>query len=115
MGLGDDILELLRERDIQPNRSIRIALADLLALVAAENPDLPPPEDAPGDADGDDDAGLAVRTIACPHCGEAMVVELELDGGDQEAIHDCSVCCRPVRFAWRVSGGRLSGFESGPG
>lgn len=119
MSLKEDLLELLRARDIEPTRRIRIALADLLALVAAENPDVPPQEpdedDEAGADDDDNDAGLAVRTVDCPHCGEPIVIELELDGGDQEAIHDCSVCCRPVRFTWQVSGGQLSGFASGPG
>jgi hypothetical protein len=119
MSLKENILELLRARDIEPTRRTRTAVADLLALVASENPDVPPlDEDDDGDGlddDDDDDAGLAVRTIDCPHCGEPMVVELELDGGDQEAIHDCSVCCRPVRFTWQVSGGQLAGFASGPG
>lgn len=118
MSLKEEILELLRTRDVEPTRRIRIALTDLLALVASENPDVPPLDGDVDDADeddDDDDAGLAVRTIDCPHCGEPMVVELELDGGDQEAIHDCSVCCRPVRFTWQVSGGQLAGFASGPG
>lgn len=116
MPLRADIIELLRMRDITVTRQIRIALADLLDLVAAENPDVPPlKEDGDDTIDDDDDAGIAVRTIPCPHCGEPMVVELELDGGDQEVIHDCSVCCRPVRFVWQVSAGRLANLETGPG
>ena len=118
MSLRDDILDLLRDRDIAPTRAMRAQLDELLALVASENPDLPPPggvgdDEAP--AADDDDAGLAVRTVPCPHCGEPVVVELELDGGGQEAIHDCSVCCRPIRFTWTVQDGRLDGFAAGPG
>lgn len=115
MPLRADLIDLLRAHDIAPTRSLRLALDDLLALVAAENPDLPPVEAEETDAADDDDAGLAVRTIACPHCAEPVVVELELDGGEQEAIHDCSVCCRPIQLTWRVSNGRLDGFHSAPG
>lgn len=114
MALNEDILELLLKRGIKPARHIRIALSELLAIIGAENPDLPPPDNASEDA-GDDDAGLAVRTIECPHCGENVVVELELDGGDQEIIQDCSVCCRPISISWHVSAGQLTGLESGPG
>lgn len=110
MSLRADLLDLLRARDIAPSRRVRLAVDDLLTLVATENPDQPPLETEA--AEDDDDAGLAVRTIACPHCGEPVVVELELDGGEQEAIHDCSVCCRPIRLTWRVLDGRLDGFNS---
>jgi len=118
MSIRADLLHLLREQGINPSRGIRLALDDLLAVVTAEHPDhLPPePDDDDDEADDDDDdAGLAVRTIACPHCGEAVVVELELDGGEQDAIHDCSVCCRPIRLTWQVANGRLDRFVSGPG
>ena len=116
MGLHADILDLLRSRDIAPTRAMRVALDELLALCAAENPDLERAADSDDeDAGGDDDAGLAVRSVACPHCGEPVVVELELDGGDQEAIHDCSVCCRPIRLEWSVRDGRLDGFTAAPG
>lgn len=117
MGLRGDILELLRIRGLVPSRAARLALDDLLAVIAEEHPDREADaDDEEGDDDeSDDDAGLAVRTIACPHCGEPVVVELELDGGAQEAIHDCSVCCRPIRLQWTERDGRLDGFTSGPG
>lgn len=115
MGLHAEILDLLRARGIAPTRSMRVALDELLALCAAENPDLERAADTDDEDGDDDDAGLAVRSVACPHCGEPVVVELELDGGDQEAIHDCSVCCRPIRLAWSVRDGRLAGFDAAPG
>ena len=120
MPLHSDILDLMRARDIAATRSMRRALDEFVELIAAENPDVDMSADDDGDDDdddddGDDDAGLAVRTIDCPHCGEPVVVELELDGGDQEAIHDCSVCCRPIRLVWSVRDGRLDGFTSTPG
>ena len=116
MTLRADLLDLLRVYDIAPSRRVRLAVDEFIGLVVDEHPDHPPLETDEGeDAGNDDDAGLAVRTIACPHCGEPVVVELELDGGGQEAIHDCSVCCRPIRLTWRVLDGRLDGFQSGAG
>ena len=121
MALHSDILDLMRARDIAATRSMRRALDEFVELIAAENPDVEPSaaeaddEDDDGDDDGNDDAGLAVRTVACPHCGEPVVVELELDGGGQEAIHDCSVCCRPIQLVWSVRDGRLDGFTAGAG
>jgi hypothetical protein len=119
MNVRADILDLVRAHDIAPTRAMRAALDDLLTVLADENPDL-----AAADADRqrddddgvpDDDAGIAVRTVDCPHCAEPVVIELELDGGEQEAIHDCSVCCRPIRFAWSARDGALVDFTSGPG
>ena len=40
--------------------------------------------------------------IECPYCGETIPVLLDLSGGDQEYIEDCSVCCRPIRFILQV-------------
>jgi len=119
MALHGDILELLRARDIAETRAMRIALDELIELIAAENPDVEHPraDDRQDDSDAvdDDDAGLAVRTVGCPHCGEPVVVELELDGGDQDAIHDCSVCCRPIKLEWSARDGRLDQFTAAPG
>jgi cysteine-rich CPXCG protein len=37
--------------------------------------------------------------VACPSCGEKVVIGLDPDGGaTQEYVEDCQVCCRP----WRV-------------
>jgi hypothetical protein len=116
VSVRSDILELLRVRGIARRADILRALDEFLAIAAEENPDLPPAErDDDEEPSEDDDAGLAVRTIECPHCGEPVVVELELDGGEQEAIQDCSVCCRPIRLAWRAEDGRLGSLEVGPG
>ncbi|WAH57936.1 CPXCG motif-containing cysteine-rich protein [Pseudomonas silvicola] len=40
--------------------------------------------------------------IECPYCGETIPVLLDLSGGDQEYIEDCSVCCKPIRFVLQV-------------
>jgi len=45
--------------------------------------------------------------VACPYCGEKVVIGLDPGGGTtQEYVEDCQVCCRP----WRV---RLSYGETG--
>jgi len=72
----------------------------------------------PDDID-DGDEGADVRTlprnvvldteaeVACPYCGEMVVIGLDPGGGaSQEYVEDCQVCCRP----WRV---RLSYDETG--
>jgi hypothetical protein len=70
--------------------------------------------------DGDDDSGQVgpdARTddvvldteaeVACPCCGESVVIGLDPGGGTtQEYVEDCQVCCRP----WRV---RLRYDETG--
>ena len=45
--------------------------------------------------------------VACPYCGETIVIGLDSGGGmTQEYVEDCQVCCRP----WRV---RLRYDETG--
>jgi hypothetical protein len=45
--------------------------------------------------------------VACPYCGEQVVIGLDPGGGTtQEYVEDCQVCCRP----WRV---RLRYDETG--
>ena len=45
--------------------------------------------------------------VACPYCGEKVVIALDPGGGTtQEYVEDCQVCCQP----WRV---RLSYDETG--
>ena len=46
---------------------------------------------------------LASRTITCPHCWEPHEVWLDLSGGDQTYIEDCSVCCHPIEITVRVT------------
>src|SRR5436190_7146285 len=70
--------------------------------------------------DGDDESGhvdsdalaedVVLDTeaeVACPYCGERVVIGLDPGGGTtQEYVEDCQVCCRP----WRV---RLRYDETG--
>lgn len=48
---------------------------------------------------GDGTADLEAE-VACPHCGEMIVITLDPGGGaDQQYVEDCQVCCRP----WKVT------------
>jgi hypothetical protein len=40
--------------------------------------------------------------VACPSCGEKIVIGLDPGGGmTQEYVEDCQVCCRPCRVRLR--------------
>ena len=40
--------------------------------------------------------------VACPFCGENVVIGLDPGGGTtQEYVEDCQVCCRPCRVRLR--------------
>jgi hypothetical protein len=42
----------------------------------------------------------AEAEVACPYCGEVVVMVLDPGGGPvQQYVEDCPVCCRP----WQVS------------
>lgn len=34
--------------------------------------------------------------VACPYCGEAIELVVDLSQPDQEYVEDCFVCCRPI-------------------
>ena len=36
------------------------------------------------------------QQIQCPYCGEQIDMEVDVSGGEQSYIEDCSVCCRPI-------------------
>ena len=59
------------------------------------------------DARADDVVLDTEAEVACPYCGEKVVIGLDPgSGATQEYVEDCQVCCRP----WRV---RLSYNETG--
>ena len=44
--------------------------------------------------------------VLCPHCGEAVVIALDVSGGThQDFAQDCEVCCRPWRVQVHYAGG----------
>lgn len=32
----------------------------------------------------------------CPHCGEPIQLLVDLSGGSQSYVEDCTVCCQPI-------------------
>ena len=59
----------------------------------------------------DDDLDIVFDTeteIMCPHCGEPVVIGVDVGGGAvQHYVEDCAVCCRPwvVHVTFRDDGG----------
>ncbi|WLI07749.1 CPXCG motif-containing cysteine-rich protein [Pseudomonas sp. FP597] len=47
---------------------------------------------------------LETEQYDCPYCGEPAEAVLDLSGGDQSYIEDCSVCCRPIKFTLQTDG-----------
>jgi hypothetical protein len=58
-------------------------------------------DDESNDVDHDlpDEVALATDAeVACPYCGETIVIPIDPGGGaNQEYVEDCQVCCRPCR------------------
>jgi len=38
------------------------------------------------------------RLVQCPYCGEQIELYLDLSGGEQDYIEDCTVCCQPIHL-----------------
>jgi len=61
---------------------------------------------------GDGREFLVANEIACPYCGEAIELLLDLSAGSQRYVEDCSVCCRPIVVAYTVDDGALGSLEA---
>jgi Cysteine-rich CPXCG len=46
--------------------------------------------------------------VACPHCGETILLFLDLSVESQSYIEDCSVCCQPMTVSYSAQDGELS-------
>ena len=40
--------------------------------------------------------------IACPYCGEMILIRLDLSAGAQTYVEDCQVCCQPIQVGVQV-------------
>ncbi len=61
----------------------------------------------PGEEAGSD-ALEPFADIACPYCGEVILIRLDLSAGAQSYVEDCQVCCQPIQVGVEVGeGGRL--------
>jgi hypothetical protein len=54
---------------------------------------------------------LEVVTIICPHCGESIMLELDLSVDEQSYVEDCSVCCSPMTIRYLVEDGALANLS----
>lgn len=115
MRLVRRLRRLLKRRGYRLTEAVKDGLREFVATVSEENPDVIDPEAATED-DGGGDEGERTQNhpIPCPHCGETIDIALDLSGGDQDDVQDCSVCCSPIHVTYSVTRGRLRSFTSGP-
>ena len=59
-------------------------------------------EPGDGDAGHAGAAGLQVRTVQCPYCGEPFDAAVDFSAGATSYIEDCAICCRPIEFRLEV-------------
>lgn len=58
----------------------------------------------PGEEAGSD-ALESFTDIACPYCGEHILIRLDLSAGAQNYVEDCQVCCQPIQVDVQVDEG----------
>lgn len=51
------------------------------------------------------DALESFTEIACPYCGEMILIRLDLSAGAQSCVEDCQVCCQPIQVGVQVDEG----------
>lgn len=49
--------------------------------------------------------------VMCPHCGETILLFLDLSVEEQTYIEDCSVCCRPMTVSYSAADGELQSVD----
>lgn len=72
----------------------------------------------PAEAEPADDgaAGLQLRSVQCPYCGESFETMVDLSSGSTSYIEDCQVCCQPIEFSLEVADeGTIAGLRVGRG
>ena len=45
---------------------------------------------------------IVSQTVQCPYCGEHYVSQIDVSGGSQQYVEDCTVCCHPITFRTEV-------------
>ena len=111
MSLSDHLESLLERKGYQVTDAVRQAIEDFVEAVEHERGHLV-------DTDDEDDVAeedlARNQSVTCPFCGEPTDLAIDLSGGDQDDIQDCSVCCRPIRVRYSADHGRLSSFSTEP-
>ena len=49
--------------------------------------------------------------VMCPHCGETILLFLDLSVESQSYIEDCSVCCQPMTVSYTAGDGELQDLQ----
>jgi hypothetical protein len=50
--------------------------------------------------------------VNCPSCGEAMALDVDTTGGEEQSyFEDCVVCCRPMEVFVRCRPGEVLGIS----
>lgn len=49
--------------------------------------------------------------VTCPHCGETILLFLDLSVESQSYIEDCSVCCQPMTVSYSAADGELHDLQ----
>lgn len=62
-----------------------------------------------GEAHSDSPAGLQLRAVRCPYCGETFETAVDFSSGSTSYIEDCQVCCQPIEFRLEVDDERKVG------
>jgi Cysteine-rich CPXCG len=58
---------------------------------------------------------LVEADVVCPWCGEVYPTTVDTSQGDQEAIEDCAVCCRPITLVIQCEPGEVLALEPARG
>lgn len=117
MRLARRLRRLLKRRGYRLTEAVRDGLRDFIATVSEENPEVVDPEAGDDEEEGEDgttDGRTHNHPLTCPHCGETVDIAIDLSGGDQDDVQDCSVCCSPIHVTYSVSRGKLRSFTSEP-
>jgi phage terminase large subunit GpA-like protein len=54
---------------------------------------------------------IVSANVACPHCGESFMLEVDSSQNEQNLIEDCSVCCQPINLTIRCRPGEIMSVE----
>jgi cysteine-rich CPXCG protein len=53
--------------------------------------------------------------VACLHCGEVFLVQVDTSEAEQSLVEDCAVCCRPIQLNVRCRPGEILEIRTGLG
>jgi hypothetical protein len=54
---------------------------------------------------------IHAQEATCPHCWEAITLNLDLSVSGQSYIEDCPVCCKPLVVSYAAANGEVTDFS----